>query len=86
MLILQNCEEVKASVAEWQLHLVAFEKEMPSVKAIVQSLSKEHNALDQEVLRVESQLVECRQLFSSATAKLRLLQVDVDAKKARVMI
>ena len=59
---------------------------MPSIEAIVHSLSKEHNALDLEVLRAESQLVDCRQLVSSATVKLRLLQMDVDAKKARVTI
>ena len=40
--------------------------------------------MDLEALRIEAHLVDNKQLVSSGSAKLRLLQVDVDAKKVRM--
>jgi hypothetical protein len=74
MLTSQSREEVEASVAEWRLHLASLEKEMPSTEALVESLSKKQAASDLEFVRVESQLVDRRQLVTSATRKLTVLQ------------
>jgi hypothetical protein len=73
MLTSQSCEQVEARVAEWRLHLTSLENEMPSMEALVDSLSKEQAASNLELIRVESQLVDRRQLVISAMRKLTVL-------------
>jgi chromosome segregation ATPase len=85
MLTSQSREEVEASVAEWRLHLASLEKEMPLIEVLIESLSKKQAASDMELVRIESQLVDRRQLVISATRRLTVLQLDVDAQKARML-
>jgi chromosome segregation ATPase len=85
MLTSQSREQVEASMAAWRLHLASLENKMPSMEVLVNSLSKKQAASDLELVRVESQLVDRRQLVTSATRKLTILQLDVDAQKGRML-
>jgi hypothetical protein len=85
MLTSQSREEVEASVAEWRLHLASLENKMPLMEVLVDNLSKKQAVSDLELVRVESQLVDLRQLVISATRKLTVLQLDVDAQKGRML-
>jgi hypothetical protein len=85
MLTLQSHEQVKASMVEWRLHLASLENKMPLMEVLVDNLSKKQAVSDLELVRVESQLVDLRQLVISATRKLTVLQLDVDAQKGRML-
>jgi hypothetical protein len=65
---------VNKSRQEWQSGgFTLLENEMPSMEALVDSLSKEQAASNLELIRVESQLVDRRQLVISAMRKLTVL-------------
>ena len=77
MLSSQCREAVEESVAELREHLTAFERNMPEQEELVQRLLKDKVDLGLEVMKVQSQLEDLRQLVATAKANLSNLQVDL---------